>query len=251
MIKLSGIDPLIIASPLSDIATRKSLGLLRSQGLEHLKGLPTSRREKSIMRQAKEDYGVESGYAYVPKLSRGNSMFISSDNIKEYMRRNADLDPKIMKALTKNVGKHGLVVAGKGWKKPGVVEHEFGHAIAQEGGSPLEKLVHKPWVDDYERYYHTIPSHIVGGATGRFKGGAAGMLAGALAGLAFGSPRIYREMIADKYGKKLMTEKDKARTSSWPFLGSYIAQAAVPATVTGGVVGGASQLLKLLRKAKR
>jgi len=253
MKKQAALDPLVVATPLaavtSDLVTGKAMDFLREKGMEHLKTLPTSRRD--IRGEVQEKYDIDPGYAYVPRLSRGNAMFINRGDIKDYLRRNADLDPKIKKKLVKGTGKHGLVVAGKGWKKPGIVEHEFGHAIAQHKGTPLEKLVHKPWVEDYGRYYHTIPSHLIGGTAGRLRGAGAGVLAGGLAGLLLGMPSIYREMVADKYGEELASEADRKKIKNWPFLGSYIAQAALPAAATGGVVGGASQLLKLLRKVRK
>ena len=235
---------------LKDIAESKTQQYMRAEGIEHLETLPTSHREKAIMRQVKNDYGIEPGYLYEPRLSRTNAMFVKPEDVESFAQSSI-LDPKIKEKLRSRVGPEGLVLVGKGWKKPGVLEHEFGHAIASYKGNVLEKAVHRQGVEDYAPYYRNLPSFVLGGVAGRMRGPLAGGAVGALAGLVLGSPIIYRELLADHYGKKLMREEDIAKNKTWPFIGSYVTPAVVPPAVGGAVVGGASKLLELLRRARK
>lgn len=253
--KKTAIDPVLMSYPFialgSDYAEQSIVGALQDKAMAHLKTLPTMRREDTVLRQAKDKYGVEPGYLYSPRLAGQNAFYINKGSVDKYLQANPEMDPKLRESILQRAGKHGLIVSGKGWKKPGVVEHEVGHAVAANAGGPIEKFVHKPEVAAYSKYYHTVPSAVLAAVMGRRAGPLVGGAVGALAGLTTGMPTLYRELAADRRAREFMTDKDKAKISTWPFIGTYLAGATVPFAASGAGVGIFSKLVDKLKTIRR
>jgi hypothetical protein len=254
-VKKQAFDPVLLSYPAvalaSDYAQRKVSDVLQERALSHLKTMPTMRREDTVLNQVKEKYDVEPGYLYSPRLAGQNAFYVDRPAVDRFLQTNPDMDPKLRKQVLQSAKRHGLIVAGKGWKKPGVVEHEVGHAVATHAGGPIERFVHRPGVSEYEKYYHTVPSAVLAAVAGRKYGPLTGGAIGALTGLTTGLPMLYRELAADRRAREFMRDKDKEMVSNWPFVGSYLAGATVPFAASGAGIGLVSKLVDKLRHIRK
>ena len=181
-------------------------------------------------RNLKKKYGLDVGITYSPLVDR-NAMYMPPDVVSDIKGEQLSATEK---KLMQHSKKHGLIVLGRGFNKPGVLAHEMGHAVARFKGGPIERSVHGSWPSSLAYgLLGKAPAIIGGGVLGMLGLGpiGAGLGAGA-GGLLTGLPTFYREHAANRYARKLMDEKTNERTSFWPSLGTYVSSATLgPATM--------------------
>jgi hypothetical protein len=172
-------------------------------------------------------------------------------------------DPVISAAIAKKPAmlekakKHGLVIYDDKFNTPAIMAHEAGHA----------DIGNMPWYSPsrINQSYLRDLAGIVGLAAPAL-GGAAGVLtrnpvlgvgAGALTGAAINAPTLINEWQATHRANKYLDEKmmaKKEREKSKQTLGTafntYLAGAAVPAAIMGGLGGLAYQASKYSHAAK-
>jgi hypothetical protein len=195
--------------------------------------------EKKLRDQVRDQYGVDVGVAHVPGVLENNAVWVHPKSVPSLMEfaKGHGANEVFLDKLRQASGKGGIILTGKHAKRRGIVEHEFGHAIAGAKGNAIERLVHRPWVEQYSQYYHTFPSifsAIIAGARG---GPLAGLAAGSLVGLGTNLPRLYAEHAANRYARELLPEDLKEEVSYFPSYSTYLANSAVPAGVLGTSVG--------------
>lgn len=206
---------------------------LHRAGKEAIGDVPEyGKRKPGAFAKAKKEFGVNVGYQDEPAM-KDNALFAPKEILTE---ATADSPDNLkLKILMRKAKEQGLVVTGEGYKRPGIVEHELGHAIAKSKGTPWEKFTHSRVAP----VLSTLSS-LTGGILGYGVGVKHGPLAGALTGLGISGlgnlPTIHGEMIANRYASELMPEK-KERVSTWPFVGSYINAGVTTPTVAGALAG--------------
>jgi len=209
--------------------------LLAGKALHHagkttMESVPEYKRKPKTFQEAKKDYGVNVGYSH-------GGDFENAASIPKGELKDAYEDEKTvkLKKLIQKAKQHGIVMTAQGYRRPGIVEHELGHTIAREKGTPWEKFTHSRAAN---ALYNV--SQLAGMGAGIYAGGKYGPLAGAAAGLGTsalaGAPFVHGEMIANRYGNELLPE-DKPRIATWPFVGSYINRAITAPTIAGGLTG--------------
>jgi hypothetical protein len=209
---------------LTSLVTQATLGHYARKHLAE--DVPTVRGVPSAFKGAKKDYGMNIGYVHDPKEGE-NAFYITKEDLKDALQ-NSDNDPFFdAKPITKmlhSAKQHGLVITGKGYKKPGVIEHEIGHAIAKHKGTPWERFTHSWAADplmDLGWGLGIMGGQLAGTRYPGLKGRALGALVGGgIAGLGT-LPSVSREMSADRYAKDLMSEDMAKRVKTWPFIGGY------------------------------
>jgi len=203
---------------------------------------------KAIIKRMKDKFKLNVGYTHDPYFSGDNAMYISPDlwgrisKMQNFITA-SDLHPAAKKALINRIqsfggkaGKHGIIITGRYTKKPEIIAHELGHAVAKYKGTALERLSSQPWVKNYRMYYHTIPAYAAGIAAGRAFGPVGGALIGGLTGLATDTPTLYNEYTANRYAKQLMNP-DVSTALNLKALSTYLAGAGVGSALTGAVSG--------------
>lgn len=208
------------------------------KGDQNLKSLPTVRGKPKAVGALKKEHGIDVGYAHSPAAAGENAFFATKKDLEDIIK-DPMLDKKDIKTFTKLVRQareHGLIVTGKGFKKPGVIEHELGHALAANKGTPWEKFTH----GDVPPALQLLGT--MGGLGGGYIiGGMKGPLVGALTALGISGltsvPMVHREMIANRYGAEMMTPEMQEKVKNWPFLGSYI-NAGITMPTVGGALSG-------------
>lgn len=224
------------------LTTAGGYGLM--QWIKHnVGGLPSVKgnNPKSV-RQAKKDYGVDVGYIGNSPMIQDNAFYVPKEDVRAAMKEVNATSAELTRAL-RAARKHGLVVTGEGFNKPGIIEHELGHAVATHKGGPLERLSHTALAP---------VSAGLGVQLGMAHGINTGIktrsaLRGALAALSLSGPTalplLYREHAANRYAREIMNDDMNKRVSYTPTLGSYAFGTAGAPAVFGGAVGLAHKLL--------
>ena len=209
--------------------------LLTGAALSHagdkaLEDVPEYTRKPTTFQAAKKDYGTDVGY--MQSRNFDSAMVVPKQDItKAYDNTSSEK----LKILLRRAKEHGLVITGEGYRRPGIVEHEIGHAIAKNTGTPWEKFTQGRAAP----VLGTLAG-IAGLGAGLHAGRKWGPVAGGLAGLGISGlgniPNIHGEMIANQYAKELLPEGTKS-VSTWPFLGSYVNAGVTAPTVAGALAG--------------
>lgn len=190
-------------------------------------------------------FGVDIGILHTPELFDGNAGYFNRKSAVEFSRnldRDKLVDPAFKLKIKNAIGRHGLIVIGKGYKRRGVVEHEIGHGISTYKGTPFERWTHKPGVIGASGLYSTIPSTIAGSVLGYKYGIPAGVLGGAALGVLTNFPELYSEHSANRYARKLMTDAMNKRVSYFRTLGGYVVGSALTPAISGGLGGGLEKI---------
>lgn len=192
-------------------------------------------RVNTLLQQVKDQHGVDVGYLHSPGILGRSAGYMTPENVSGAVRRLRTLgDEASVSKLESARRPGGLVITGTQFKKPGVLEHELGHAIAANVGNPVERTILNENVQSAAPLYHDLPSLIMALRFGG-KGPVSGALAGALTGALTNAPSLYAEYSANKYGSKLLGNKeDPDKNMS---LLTYLASSAVPYGVTGALYG--------------
>jgi hypothetical protein len=205
--------------------------LIERVGQHALSEVPEYKRKPGAFQKAKKEYGVDVGYAH--GVGKDNAGFARKEELREAANAGEDYSEHYRKLLQKAKAQ-GLVITAKGYRRPGVVEHELGHAIAAKG-SGLERFTQGAWAKGLSGL-----GSVGGLAAGVYAGAAHGPLAGALTGLGVAGlgnlPLISGEVLAHRYGKELLP-KGREGINSAPFVGSYINSGITAPTVAGALMG--------------
>jgi len=214
---------------------------------EHLKSLPNVRGTPSTFAEVKKDQGLNVGYLHDPRIAGHNAFYVPKDVLIDRLKE-PDLEKATTKQLTQMLRKakqHGLVITGTGFKKPGIIEHELGHAIATHSDSPWDKFTHSSLAPGIG-----FLGWLAGIASGHYMGSTRGMRAGALTGLGVSGlgaiPMISREMTADRYGHELMDPEKVKQEKTWPFIAGYANPLITFPTVAGALSGLGHHFPRLL-----
>ena len=148
------------------------------------------------------------------------------------------LDP----TMSESLGRHGRVTLGGTFKKPHILAHELGHAVAKNKGSALERATHSDWLNnalvDKARYLTPVAGALIGAAIGdeskdkSLIGSGIGLLAGAALGSA---PMLAREYFANSRGAEILKDlkQDKIKPpSNLPAYLSYL----LPGVALGAMI---------------
>lgn len=205
----------------------------------------------------KRKHKLDVGYAHAPLIGRNAGYMTRKDvthakNMVKDLFKSSPEDLRqqgltghqlgnFQKAL-ENVRKNGLVLTGTNFKKPGTVEHEFGHAIASQRGNWAERGSHAVRGGDITGPIAAAAGellpHLAGMYVGATKGPLLGMATGLGAGLLANAPTLYSEHAANNRGKEISEElglrKGPANTLA---TGSYVAGSVVPAIVSAALMG--------------
>lgn len=211
-------------------------GLSRA-GQHAIEEVPEYKRKPGTFREAKKEYGLNVGYAQNEDID--NAMSIPKQELQELSANYAAHEPTDtstkLKQFLRKAKEHGLIVTGEGYRRPGVVEHELGHAIAQNMGTPWERFTHSR-IAPLLSLLGTAGGMGAGLYAGKKWGPAAGALAGLGASALGNVPTIHGEMVANQYANELLPENAKS-VKTWPFVGSYINAGVTAPTVAGALMG--------------
>ena len=237
----------IIAKPLIEMADIDALSEMKSR--------PGVRNVDAIRQKAKDLYGVDLGSVHMPDVIQDNAVFIHPDASRRFKKNvlsRVSVAPDMKDKIREAASRHGMIVTGKHMKRHGVLEHEYGHAVASGNGNILERMASKPWVMNNRLYYHTIPSFATAAAIGK-GGGKYGWLKGLGAGAAMGaltdSPRLYAEHSANRYAKTLLPDEMKDEVSYTKPMIRNVLQSTLPYAGIGTVAGLSSALIGKAIKA--
>lgn len=238
------------------LVTKLPMHLLGREQQKVLKGLPRNMDIPEAIDQTAKDYGVRIGYSKAPTVMTGNAGYLDTGYVadrfggkKKLMTeleagskdKKTDPDTRAMaRELFRGVGaskKHGVIMTGSGFAKPGIIEHELGHAIAKHKGTGLERFVHNPMVEGLRPFYGSVPAFALGSyLTSKGRPGAGALASLGWAGLTM-APTLYREHAANRYAREMMDEKTNKKMRYWPFIGTYATSGIVP-SVAGGMLAG-------------
>lgn len=220
-----------------------------------------------LRKRVKTQHGLDIGFLHSPKYLKNDAAYLSQESVltevggtREDIARQVEqglLTPRKAKGVLSlldraegSVGKHGLVVSGTYYKKPHILAHEVGHAIAGIKGTPLEKFT-----DSRTAAAIGMLAAPVGALTGLAIGGsrygkglrglARAVGGGAAVGGLLGAPVIYGEHAANRYAMDVLPERLKERTSFAPTIGSYYAGALAPGVIAPLVSRGIRVLGKI------
>lgn len=198
-------------------------------GTKHLAELPTVRGVPSTFKDVKREHKLNVGYMHSPSVAGDNAFFATKKDLEDIIKDNKDnplFDPKSFGRMLRAAKQHGLVVTGKGFKKPGVIEHELGHAIATHRGTDWEKFTHEaaaPVLNSLGMLAGIGSGMAVAltGSAGPRRRALAALTGGGVASL-FNVPLVSRELTANRYGRELMDDETNDKVKNWPFVGTYV-----------------------------
>jgi len=205
--------------------------LIERAGQHALSEAPEYKRKPGAFQKAKKDFGVDVGYVHGE--GKDNAMFARKEELREAANAGEDYSEHYRQLLQK-ARAQGLVITSKGCRRPGVIEHELGHAIASKG-SGLERFTQGAWAKGLSGL-----GSVGGLAAGVYAGATHGPLVGALTGLGVAglgnAPLIAGEVLAHRYGRELLP-KNREGIDPTPFVGSYINAGVTAPTVAGALMG--------------
>lgn len=220
-----------------------------------------------LRERVKEQQGLDIGFLHEPKYWKDtasytsreaalSSVFWGREDIKDRIEqglvtpRQAKGTLDLLERAESAVGKHGLVISGTYTKKPHILAHEVGHAIAGQRGTPLEKFTSSPAAGTLGTF--AGPAGVLAGLAiggSRYGKGLKGLIRAAGGGAAVGgllsAPAIYGEHAANRYAMDVLPERLKERTSFAPTIGSYYAGALAPGVIAPLVSRGIKFLGKV------
>lgn len=202
------------------------------------------RRTSEWKRRAARE-GLDLGVVDLGKPAAGSAFWLpreSSKNILTWLKQNkVNLSARKREEIKRHRGRSGLVLFGEGFRKPGILAHELGHAFAQEKGNVLERGATDLAMATGPRSLitHVIPSAVLAGLAGRRFGPIGGALGGVGAGLVTNAPTLLSELAANRYAGKFLTEEEKEATKGFytPQWLRYASGSALPFGLLGGLVG--------------
>ena len=248
------------------------LGELTGSALTHILGKSVQQEAKTLPHVSpqavnrafefvKKKHGLDVGYMHDPYLTGLNAGYSPRKSLLDRAKQTEKviegpfkegIPPATRRALKRRIekirermGRHGLVMTGTHFKKPGTVEHELGHAIAAHRGSFLERLGHGE-LPKYSLLYHTLPSYGAALAAGLKKGPLAGLAAGGLVGALTELPTLKAEWAANKYAEPIIKEVHPGRPlhGKWKAYGTYVLPSTLPYAISGLLMGLVGRKLK-------